>query len=131
MLGFLAFVSWLLVSWIHGFLVSWFVGLLVYWMLGFLAFCFLVSNILRFSVSWFPGFNRSSLLGFTVSKFQGFKNPLMFFRILVAYDQIAISCLLIHIDLISNIFKILLDESSGLFGACLFPNCQNCGITQF
>ena len=67
-----------------------------------------------FSVSWFLGFVVSWFLGSLVSKFQGFtKFP---FRV---FDEI---------DLISKLFKILLQGSSGFPGALLFENRQAIGF---
>ena len=41
------------------------------------------------------------------------------------------SCFLEHIDLISKIFKISLDRSSGFAGARLFQNCQKVESREF
>ena len=45
--------------------------------------------------------------------------------------QIAISCFLEDIDLISKLFKISLDGSSGFSGARLFKTCQTFGFPSF
>ena len=58
-----------------------------------------------------------------VSKFQ--KSLNVFETDLVHITKIAISCFLIDIDLISKILKILLDGSSGYFGARLFELLEN------
>ena len=47
-----------------------------------------------------------------------------FKKIFVSYYQISISCFLIEIDPIFMVLKICLRESSALFGACLYGNCQ-------
>ena len=44
--------------------------------------------------------------------------------------QITIWCFQEEIDPISNIFKRLLDGSSGCFGAHLFKQCQHCGFLR-
>ena len=73
-------------------------------------------------VSWF--------LGFKVSWFQRFKNPTMFVIGFGPSYQMFISCVLINIDLISKISKILLNGSSGFFGARLFETCRNYGFSN-
>ena len=117
-------VSWFLGfkdSWFLGFLVSWFLGFLVSWFLGvwFLGFVFFGFLVSWFMASWF--------LGFEVSKFQRFEIIQCFWRMLVPYYQISMSCFLVDDDLISKLFKIVLDGSSGFVGACLFENCQHFG----
>ena len=87
-----------LVSRCLGFSVSWFLVCLVYLFLGVL-----VSKILDFLVS--------KILGFLVSKIQ--KILQCFNRIFGPYYQMSISCFSIDIHCISNIFKMLLDGSSG------------------
>ena len=76
-----------------------------------------------FLVSWFPGFK--------VSKFHGFKNLQCFQKLFVIYFQISISCLLVDIDLISQIFKHLLDGSAFFVGTSPFENCRTNGIRFF
>ena len=71
-----------------------------------------MSKLIGFNVSKFLGLNRFWLLGFLVSRCLGFKVSKIY--------QIPISCFLEDIDLVSKIFKTLLDRSSGFFGACLF-----------
>ena len=88
-------------------LVSWFQ---VSWFLGFRFIVFLFP---AFLVPWFKLF---WLLGFTISQFRRFNDPI--FR---NFNFI----FLIDIDLISKIFKTLLDGSSGLFGARLFQYFQS------
>ena len=107
------------VSLFLGFLVSRIIGFLVSRILGFL-----VSWFQRFLFSWFHSFLVSWLLGFEVSWFLGFKvsNICHFFPFHV---------FLIDIDLISKIFKISLDVSSGFFGARIFENCQRLGFPNF
>ena len=79
----------------------------------------LLENKTSFLVSWFLGFR---FLGFLVSKIHNFK------KTFVPYYQNVMSCFLIDIGLISKNFKILLDGSSGLFGACLFEKSQHVGF---
>ena len=69
--------------------------------LGFEDSWFIGFSVPRFWVSWFQRF--------LVSKFQRFK-----------IYQMSISCVLENIGPISDIFKNLLNGSSGLFGARLF-----------
>ena len=73
---------------------------------------FLVSRILEFLVSWFQSFLVSRCR-------RRFKKSFG-----VPYYQIPISCFLIDIGLISKIFKIILNGSSGFYGARLFQNRQ-------
>ena len=84
-----------------GFLVSWF---LVSWFESFLVSWLLVSWNLGFKDSWFLGFEDCWFLDFKVSRIY----------------QIPISCFLLDIGRISEIFEILLNGSSGFFGAHLF-----------
>ena len=77
--------------------------------LGFLASLFqssLVSKFLGFEVSWFQRLWVSKFLGFTVL-------------------PKSISCFLEDIDAISEMFKNLLDRSSGFVGAHLFQENPN------
>ena len=108
-------VSWFFVSWFQGLLVSWFLG---FRFLGFLLFGLLVSWLL---VPWFGCF--------LVSKCQKAFN--CFLKILVPYYQTHISCFWEDIDLISKNFKIVLDGSSGFFGARLFGNCTKSWFSIF
>ena len=87
-----------LVYWFLGVFVSRFLGS---WLLGF--------KFLGFLVSWFLGFNSPGLL---VSTSLGFEVAKIY--------QTFISCFQEDIDLVSKIFKILLDGSSGFVGAHLF-----------
>ena len=45
--------------------------------------------------------------------------------------HMSISCFREDIDPMSKIFKILLNGSSGLFGACLFQHSQNIDVPSF
>ena len=64
-------------------------------------------------VSKFPSFKISNFQRFKVSKFQSSKD-----------SQNAMSCLLIDIEPVSNIFRHMLDRSSGFVGVRLFQNFQ-------
>ena len=92
--------------------VSWFLG-------------FSVSQCLGSLVAWFLGFGVSKFLSFIDSK-----NCNVFKR-----DWFHIAKIVFHIfidiDLISKIFKILLDGSSGFVGARLFQKCQRLGFPNF
>ena len=86
--------------------------------------CFIVlrfCGFYGFAVLWFSGFIVLWFYGFIVLWFYGF---------LVSKYQIYISCFQEDIDLISTIFKILLNESSGCLGARLFHNCQHSRICE-
>ena len=98
----------------------------VYCFRSFLVLGKCVSGFLRVMVSWF--------LGFLVSKFlivKDSKIPSCFRKILVPYYRISISFFLVDIGLISKIFKILLDGSSGLFVARLLEICPNSAVPKF
>ena len=69
------------------------------------------------------GFKVFRLLGFWVSKFLGFKVPKI--------HQIAISCFLEDMDLLSNIPKNILDGSTVFFGACLFHKFRYLDLQRF
>ena len=70
---------------------------------------------------WFLGFLVSEFLGFLVSKIQPSFN--VFKRYLVHITQFPFHVVfLIDIDLISKIFKILLNGTSGIPNACLFES---------
>ena len=101
--------------------VCWFLGLLFFWIrfLSFLVSKFLGFNVVLVSwflglkVCWFLGFVVSDCLGFSVSKRQSFKHIC---NVLLEDDfphyKLSISYFSIHIDLIANVSKNLLDGSS-------------------
>ena len=95
-----------------GWVVSWFLVSLC------LVCCLLVSWFERFLVSWFLD---CWFLGLKASR----SPPQCFWKILVPYYQMFISCF-IEIDIISEIFKKLLDRSSSFVCADLFWSFQNC-----
>ena len=84
---------------------------------GFLAYCLLLSWFLVswFLGLWFLGFLVFGFLvfGFLVSKFQSFNDPIL--------PSFHFMCL-IDMDLISKMFKNLLDSYSGLLGVRLFQH---------
>ena len=104
--------------------VYWFLGFLVF---GFLIFGFLVSWLL---VLWFLGllvsklfvFLISKFLGFLVSKFQSLKDSM------IPYYQKSISRFQEEVDLISKIFKMLLNGSSGFSGAHHLQDFQHLDV---
>ena len=100
--------------WLLDFLVSKIVGFLVPWFLGFLV---LASWFLGFLVSCFIGFD---FLGLVVSNFLGFKVK----DLPHSHFTFSGKCWPG-----SRIFVIVLDGSSGLFGARLFGNCQHFGFS--
>ena len=91
--------------------------------LDVLFFCFLVSWFQRFLVSWFPSF--------VVSWFQRSNKALMFLEDILSMLPHFPFMFSIDIDLISKISNLLINGSSGLFGALLFPNRQACRFAVF
>ena len=72
-------------------------------------------------IYWFLGFKESWFIGFLVfgskvSKFPGFEKQ----KIFVPSYKISITCFLRDLDLISNIFKIIFDESAGFSAPAFF-----------
>ena len=83
-------------------------------------------------------FLGSKFLGFLFLKFHGPDFRLLGTKVVWFIGlkvskiyQISISCFQEGIDLVSKISEILLDGSSGLFGARLFSSLQNCGFSTF
>ena len=116
-------------------LVFCFLGFLIYWLLvsWFLAFCvyrcqrFLVYCFLYFWISWFLGCLVSCFLGswyqsFLVFRFRSLLASNCFSFYVTKIYQMFISRFLEDPDPMSKISKNLLDWSTGLFDARLFPN---------
>ena len=55
----------------------------------------------------------------------------LFFGSVVSRKPNSDSCFPRNIDLMSKVYKVLLNGSSGLFGPCLFENCQQMGFRNF
>ena len=97
---------------------------MVFRFLGFLFQGLLVLDLLVYwcLVSWFL---VSRFGSFLVSWFQSFKHPWILLKdIWYHITEMPISCFSEDIGLISKIFKILLDGSSGFVGAHLFEHSQ-------